>query len=261
MKISIDKTLQQYLEEFDLNEREIMIYITLLKTGPNTIMNLARETGIKRSTTHNNVEELIKKGLVSQTNYGERRMVVAEDPEKLKFLLEQKKWNVKKVEENLPTVISLINKMVPDARENSQVQVKYYEGTEGTNYVYQRILEANKIYSFVNLGELSEIFPNNIKLFREALEKNPEMEVWDIIEDEKGSKEDTSINTIHPDRYHFKYASSNLNLFELDIIIFDGNVAIIDLHEESPTSVLMEFPTLAKGLVSIHKFVWNLLQN
>ncbi|MCA9387326.1 winged helix-turn-helix transcriptional regulator, partial [Candidatus Dojkabacteria bacterium] len=119
MKVKLDRHIQEFLEEFNLGDREVSIYLTLLKTGPNTIMNLARETGIKRSTTHNNVEELIKKGLISQTNFGERRMVVAEDPEKLKFLMDQKKWRMKKLEDNLDVVIDRINQMVPEAREKN----------------------------------------------------------------------------------------------------------------------------------------------
>ncbi|MDQ7021103.1 MAG: helix-turn-helix domain-containing protein [Candidatus Dojkabacteria bacterium] len=110
----VDVNLKVFLTEFGLTDREINLYLALLKTGPNTIMNLSRKTKIKRSTTHNNVEELIKKGLVSQTNYGERRMVVAESPEKLKFLIEQKRWAVQKMEQGLPEIVKLIDKMVPE---------------------------------------------------------------------------------------------------------------------------------------------------
>src|SRR3990172_12433706 len=116
MATRIDKPIKNFLIDFGLTDKEITVYLSLLKTGPNTIMNLSRETGIKRSTTHNTVEELIKKGLVSQTNYGERRMVVAEDPKKLEFLLEQKRWEMKKLEDNLPDIVKTIYENVPKAK-------------------------------------------------------------------------------------------------------------------------------------------------
>lgn len=139
-----DKPIKNFLMDFGLTEKEISLYLTLLKTGPNTIMNLARETGIKRSTTHNNIEELIKKGLVSQTNYGERRMVIAEDPGKLEFLLEQKKWGMKKLEDNLYNVVKMINESVPNAARKNKVEVKYYEGEKGFKEVCQRSLDYSK---------------------------------------------------------------------------------------------------------------------
>src|SRR5690606_37463094 len=158
--LNVSKTVIGYLQEFGLNDKEITIYLTLLKVGPSTIMDLARKTGIKRSTTHNNVEELIKKGLVSQTNYGERRMVIAEDPEKLKFLLEQRKWDVNKLEKNMPEIVNEIYDIVPKAKQNSLVEVKYYTGEKGFKEVCQRSLDYAKgeILFISNLSEWYKVY-------------------------------------------------------------------------------------------------------
>src|SRR5690606_10591262 len=180
MDNKLNAELYEFLIEFGLSEREITLYLTLLKTGPNTIMNLARETQIKRSTTHNNIEELIKKGLVSQTNYGERRMVIAEDPEKLKFLMEQKKWNVKKMEESLPSVIQNITKLVPEAKERNDVEVKYYEGKDGIKYIYDQVMNADGYYSFADLEKYYSVFPEQSgDDWNNLFEKNSNRKVWD----------------------------------------------------------------------------------
>lgn len=160
MKVKLEKSIQEFLEDFNLSDREVVIYLTLLKMGPSTIMNLSRETGVKRSTTHNNVEELIKKGLVSQTNFGERRMVVAENPEKLSFLMEQQKWKVEKMEERLPAVVEAIQKMVPNVKENTEVEVKYYEGESGFRDVCQRSIDKadGEILIISNSDEFYKVF-------------------------------------------------------------------------------------------------------
>jgi len=160
MAISSEKAVRSYLTEFGLNDKEVVIYLTLLKTGPSTIMDLSRKTGIKRSTTHNNVEELIKKGLVSQTNYGERRMAVAEDPEKLKFLLEQRKWDVNKLEKIMPDIVKSIYDIVPGSKETTKVEVKYYEGEKGFKEVCQRsIVKSSKEVLFLsNLEEWRKVY-------------------------------------------------------------------------------------------------------
>jgi sugar-specific transcriptional regulator TrmB len=260
MKTKIDRNLQNFLEDFGLSEREILLYLTLLRTGPNTIMNLARETAIKRSTTHNNVEELIKKGLVSQTNYGERRMVIAEDPEKLKFLMEQKKYNIKKLEENLPSVIGVINSLVPEARENTKVEVKYYQGDKAVFYVYELSLKADEVYSFADLDRYYEIYPDTTDLWKKAFEDNKKREVWDLIVDSKLSR--SIVDDKHP-RYHVKYLPSSefFQGFEFaDYIIFDNKVAIIQLKAEETVATVIDSAPMAMSLKALHKSMWELLK-
>jgi sugar-specific transcriptional regulator TrmB len=256
MATKLSKPIKNYLTDFGLNDKEIELYMTLLKTGPSTIMDLSRESGIKRSTTHNNVEELIKKGLVSQTNYGERRMVVAEDPGKLQFLMEQKKWDLKKLEENMPDIVSLIKENVPQTNQNGQVQMKYYMGKKNVEYIYQLILNANKIYSFVNVEPIKRIFPENFELFKVALKKNENMEMWEILQDPSNKTETT--NVVH-ERYHYAYVPEGVSLSDFDFIIFDDNVAMINVEESNPIAILIESSSMAEGLKAIHKIIWKVL--
>ncbi len=260
MKQKIDKHLQDFLEEFNLTEREVQLYLTLLRTGPNTIMNLSRETNIKRSTTHNNVEELVKKGLVSQTNYGERRMVIAEDPEKLKFLLEQKKWRVKKLEDNLPNVIGAIQKMVPESKDDNSVDVKYYSGTEGIKYIYSILMKINTYYSFADLEKYYKLFseetPSDWNLI---FESNPDRYVWDILVDTDYARK--VVKLAHKN-YHYKFLPKKefFSGFDFaDYIFFEDKVAIIQLNAEQPLATLIRSDHVARSLKALHQTMWELL--
>lgn len=257
MSLKIDKSVKNFLLDFGLTEKEITVYTTLLKTGPNTIMNLARETGIKRSTTHNTVEELIKKGLVSQTNYGERRMVIAEDPDKLKFLMEQKKWDINKLEKNLPDTIEAIYSNIPRARENSDVEVKYYKGKKEVFYLYELSFKSENVYSFVNLDKFYDVFPNTEDMFWKALNNIDNRKVYDIAVDSPLAKE---LSTKHP-RYYCKFIESNNAFGGVDILIFDNKVGIVHLDRENPTATLLSSKDLADSFKSLHSLVWMLLSN
>lgn len=251
----VDKSIKNYLLDFGLTEKEIKLYLTLLKTGPNTIMNLARETGIKRSTTHNNVEELIKKGLVSQTNYGERRMVVAEDPEKLNFLMDQKKWDIKKLEESLGDVIGKITETVPEAAESTKVDVKYYEGKKNVFKVYQESLGATEVRSFVNLDKYFETFPNTGDLWYEALEKNKERELFTITQDTALARE---VQVDAHSRYHSRFLSGETPFGGVDFHIYDNKIAIIKLDKLNPFAIMIESSIIVGGMVAIHSTLWNM---
>ncbi len=258
MKIVVERKLQDYLSEFDLTEREILIYLTLLHTGPNTIMNLARETGIKRSTTHNNVEELVKKGLVSQTSYGERRMVVAEDPEKLKLLLDQKKWRMRKVEETLPMVVQDIQKMVPKSRENTKVEVKYYDGKDGTSIIYKEAFMSKELRSYVNLEETARIFPENKGIYLESRERNPTGKVWEII---KATDDNKKLAKMYANQSHFEYkmADDVLGVSLINILIYDGKVAVIN-YDDKVTGTVIHNKHYFDHSAAVFDVMWNGLE-
>jgi sugar-specific transcriptional regulator TrmB len=255
--VDISKQVFGYLQEFGLNDKEINIYLTLLKTGPSTIMDLARKTAIKRSTTHNNVEELIKKGLVSQTNYGERRMVIAEDPEKLKFLLEQRKWDVQKLEKNMTDIVGEIYNLVPKARENSRMEVKYYEGSKGVKLIYEEALRAKELRSFVNIEKVIQHLPDNGDLFLEAQKKNKNLKLWEIVEDSAISREFSKQFSKSPN-YFYKFSPTDLTVTAVDILIFDDKVGIITLGQDmSVSGTVISNPNYYNNMKAVFDFVWN----
>lgn len=256
----VDVNLKVFLTEFGLSEREIVLYLALLKTGPNTIMNLARETGIKRSTTHNNVEELIKKGLVSQTNYGERRMVVAEPPNKLDILLSQKRWAVSKMEEKLPDVVNIINALVPEAQKNTEVAVRYYEGANEIQNIYRNVLTSNakQVYSFINTDSYFDIFPETHKIFKEYLDKNKDAVIYEIAVGKKSESLDLdqAIKDLG-DRCKTKFVQRNENTQNFDFVVYGTTVVMIQISEETPLGIVIESETIANGLVVMHKLLWS----
>lgn len=254
--LSVDKNVLTYLQEFGLNDKEIVIYLSLLKYGPNTIMDLARKTGIKRSTTHNNVEELIKKGLVSQTNYGERRMVIAEDPDKLKFLLEQRKWEVSKLERNMDGIVNSIYEMVPKARENTFSEVKFYQGEKGFKEVCQRSLDKAKgeILFISNLNEWYKVYTKEYDeqhYVPTRIKKKLKLRMLAIESDLTVGmkKNDNKVNR----ETRFMKKDNNFNS---TIIIYNNEVSIMT-SSEPYTAILIQDKEVYQTFLSIFKTVWE----
>lgn len=255
MGTKIEKPIKNYLLDFGLTDKEVTCYLTLLKTGPNTIMNLSRETGIKRSTTHNTVEELIKKGLISQTNYGERRMIVAEDPEKLKFLMEQKKWDIKKLEENMSDIVKTIYDLVPKVKENTQVDVRYYEGEKVVFGVYQNSWKYDEVYSFVNLEKYFEIYPDTGELWNQVLKKNPKRKLYALTTNSVVARETQKTS---PKGYISKTIGGTLPFGNLDIHIYDNEVSLINLEPNKTSAIVIKSETISSTMRALHKLIWEL---
>ncbi len=95
------------------------------------MQQLARASGVKRTTVYYVVEQLKKKGLLNIQVKGLKEFVVAETPEKLDSMLDERKRLAQSV---LPELLALYN------FQGSDSFIKYYEGPEAMKSVYEGLL-------------------------------------------------------------------------------------------------------------------------
>jgi len=250
--------IKQYLIDYGLSDIETDLYLGLLETGPTTILEIAKHTGIKRSTVHLNVENLIQKGLVSQTRHGVRRRIVAEAPEKLGFILEQKKWRIKELESKLPDIVKKIHKKIPETKKESKVGVRYYEGEIGVRSIYQEILKSDKLRSYVNISKIFEVFPENPQLFPQSVDRES-LRMWEIIEDSERSRE--YVKNVGPTkkyRYKFFPKKWTSSVF-FDYMIFNGKIAMITCAGIHPSGVVITDKDLYENSKLLFEMMWDLL--
>lgn len=252
------------LEEFGLSANETNLYIALLKNGHSTILELAEYTGINRATTHVNIESLTQKRLVTQIKKGQgsRRSIMAEPPEKLHALLKEQKAKIEVAEQQLPKIITELSNLKESAQKNStsSMEIRYYKGKNEVRFIYDEALKAKEFRAYLNCKKLAHAFPANIEKFLEVHTKNKEMQMWEILEDSKESRE--YLKLMPKERYYGKLVPKNLNLYipNIDYMMFDEKVAIIDLHEE-PTGTMIYNKSLYASTVAIFNFVWHILCN
>ena len=250
------KKLQDYLLQLGLSELEAKLYEGLLELGPTTVQYLSNHVGVKRITTHFNVESLIQKGLVTETRSGTRRQIIAEQPERLGYLVEQKIESAKKLQEKLPDILDTIQTALPESKASGSVEIKYYKGKQSVKLIYDESLKAKEFRAYVNCKQLSMVFPVNVDLFVKTHKERKEMRIWEIMEQSPESFD--YANKMPKERYLCKFVPNGMNLSVIDYMMFDGKVAIVDLKEETSGMVIDNFNyyTSAKA---IFEFVWQML--
>ena len=72
--------VEQQLIQFGLTKSQANVYLALLKLGQTTILEIAKETKLKRASIYNYIEELINLGLVSKIPIGTKIYFKAENP-------------------------------------------------------------------------------------------------------------------------------------------------------------------------------------
>jgi HTH-type transcriptional regulator, sugar sensing transcriptional regulator len=123
--------LLRTLSDIGLSDNEAEVYLGALSSGPSTVQQLARASSVKRTTVYYVVEMLKKKGLLNVEVKGLKNLYVAESPEKLESIMEERKQLAQSV---LPELLALYN------LKGSDSFIKYYEGAEAIKSVYEGLL-------------------------------------------------------------------------------------------------------------------------
>ena len=119
------------LKEIGLSEHESVVYFTMVSLGPSTILKIARASEVKRTTIYSIVDSLKEKGLVRIDLKGFKSLFVAESPEKLEIVLENRKNKFKK---HLGDFLEIYNK------GGGETLIKIYEGLEAIKNVYEGLI-------------------------------------------------------------------------------------------------------------------------
>lgn len=154
--------LEKYLQDIGLNEKESVLYLSLLAVDNSSVLDLSKKTSLNRSTTYVVLETLAKKGLVSETTVGKKTHYQAEPPERLETYVEQRKILLEEQAKKLKDIIPQIKSVQREGGEKPIVQ--YFEGKDGVLSMNEALYEdidnaggvANLIYS---KDLLDEVFP------------------------------------------------------------------------------------------------------
>ena len=127
--------IKDILEQLGFNKKEISVYLNVLEQGKITPGNLARLTGINRTTVYAIAKELVEKGVIIEDLGGKQSHLVALPPTDLKSLAQ-------KEERDLQNKKVLIGQAINEL-ENYTKNTKY--SVPKISFVYEEDLE-NYLY-------------------------------------------------------------------------------------------------------------------
>src|ERR1700733_13321654 len=136
--------LVDYLKQLDLSDVEAKLYLTLLKTGPTSVRDLAATIDIKRTTAYFYIDQLVEKGLIIKLVRGSKKLVAANEPESLKTLVDKKLKNAEEVRQEFPDILKTLTTSLPKGNNSDDAEVKYYKGKNGVKKIYEEALKANE---------------------------------------------------------------------------------------------------------------------
>ncbi len=128
------------LESTGLRRNEILIYLTLVKLGKSSVLELSKETKIHRPNVYDTLEELLKKGIVDQSNENGKRFFYPIRPSDLLDYLKQKE---QELEEIIPEI-----EQIEAYKEESQ-RVTLSKGENSIRNIISHLTDLKQpIYAF-----------------------------------------------------------------------------------------------------------------
>lgn len=137
------------LESFGLDPEEAMVYLTMIRMGNTTVLEISRRTEIKRGTVYHIINRLIGKNLVKTLVLGKKNYYVAENPKKMSAILDERK---RELEEIIPFL-----KEQYRLREDTP-NIYFYEGREGVERIYEEILKLENKKEVLWFGCQQDLF-------------------------------------------------------------------------------------------------------
>jgi len=236
--------LNEVLAQFGLQHKEDDVYLACLELGMAGVSEIAIKANIKRTTTYDVLANLIKKGLVGQTQKGKKRLFYAEQPEKLNKLLAEKQ---NKLAEIMPILKSLYN------TAGTKPKIRYYEGKEGLREVYRDTLNyQGELVAFVTeniIKHLGQDFADEYinkrtkaKITVRAIAPDTEEMIEYQKEDKKYLKQT-------------KLVPKNKFPFTIEMNIYGNKLAFVSFKEEM--GIIIESNEITNNMRLLFELAWQ----
>jgi sugar-specific transcriptional regulator TrmB len=155
------------LKDFGLTENEAKVYLANLELGSATVQEVAKKSGVKRTTIYTMLENLKRYGLMSEFHKQGKILLIAEDPSRLEQLMQNRQERIKAA---LPELRSLFSSPA------EKPKVRFYEGKDGIRQVFQDTLDEGKeIKCFVSWRSELRAIPEIVNAY---IKERVKKDIW-----------------------------------------------------------------------------------
>lgn len=242
----ISKTL---LKNLGLDEAEALVYFSALELGEATMQQLARKSGVRRTSIYNFIDELKSRGFINETMKKKHKVYSAADPEQL---IELEKARLSELERALPELRAIKNK------SRTKPRVTFYDGVEGIKEVYADMLKEKKeITAFEDLEHM------NLGLSKQFYDWFPAERARRNIPFRSISRDTPEARRLTEKNIRLLRQSKLLKTadWKTEINIYGNKVALMSFRAKIPFCVLIEDHDVAETLRSVWVELWNSLES
>ncbi len=248
--IKIDSPLYKSLISIGFTEKESAVYLALLELGKRTVTVIARNANLNRTTVYDILDSLAAKGLVSISGKEPLQEYVAESPDKILNLVKQ---DIEKKQATLKHAEGLVPQLKSIHNVTDRPQVRFYEGTQGMEQVYEDTLTSHEtIRAYANVNEMHTALPHYFpKYYKRRTGKG--INIRAIIPSNFAGKERVSKDK--DEARESALVPENKVYFSPEINIYDNKIMIASWKEK--LGIIIESKEIAEAMKTIYELAWK----
>jgi sugar-specific transcriptional regulator TrmB len=130
--------IQQILKKIGLNDKEIKVYLALLKNGPTKPSVLASHTQLNRATLYNIAQSLISKGIIASDLSGKSLIFAPLPPNDLEKILAVNKRELKEKEALIKEAVSELN-LITSSHKYPVPKIRFIEENNLEKFLFDNL--------------------------------------------------------------------------------------------------------------------------
>lgn len=251
--MEISKPYEAQLIKLGFSDKEAKVYIASLEIGAAPVQRIAEKSGVKRATTYVMIESLMTRGLMSTYQKGKKTFFLAENPKRLKLMLDAEADGLNKKQIVLDGLLGDLLSFRNSTGEHPGVT--FLEGVEGLLTVHQEILSSrvDEILNIVSLDDAERVGMGDqeAEQLRTSLQKGKvSIRVLYTTEKEQGLK------PVERKGWERKRISSKQFPLHGEITIFGDKVAAFS-YKGKIFATLIDSREIAQTMRVLFNLAWN----
>ena len=241
------------LLEFGLSDKEVRIYLALLELELATVFELAKYTGINRSSAYVEIEALKKKCLVGISDDNKIRRYIAVSPDVLAQMAQTSWKKHEAIKDNLLSILPDLKALHKGTKRRPIVKV--YEGKEGLiNVISATLKNREKFMRYSSPAEnLINIVPEFLDLYgMKRIELG--IKIHTILPSNKSARE--LINT-SPKLYKAVLIPKEHYRFSSDFAVWDNKIGYASIRGKDITSIIIESEEIAENMKNLFDMAYK----
>lgn len=241
--------IKECLLSIGLTEEEIIVYIATLQADNETVLKIAQNTGIPRTTVYLLIESLMQKGFIRETAEGKKKQYIPASPDKIVSYVTAKKQQFAEIasqlQKNIPSIQALYN------FNHGKPEMLYYEGHRDVSALLQSVIGTEELCLQLMSDAGSEFFSQGFEDLRKAIQQAM-IASREIVSDSMTDKH--YMKTYANMRNQVRYMPAVYKTM-VDYVLFADGMIHITYRNEVPMAICIR----DKHIVHFEKVRFNLL--
>lgn len=246
----------QIIEELGrlgIEDKASKLYLSLLQTGPQTPLNLSRNTNINRTTIYRELEKLKDAGLIEEIIEEHTTLFQAADSNSFNLLIAQKESELSQIKQSVPALLSQISQIAPNS---PNTKVLYYRGQKGIQQLLWNTLKAKGEQIGLGYTDWNDAVGKSFseELRREYVERK--IHLREILNNKTS---DYTTNKTYLDKYfRSRYISTKILTIKQDTYIYNDVFAYMSYYQNDYFGVEIMNAEIAKTEKQVFEILWKM---